>query len=334
MSIKKVADIAGVSIATVSRYFNNPNVVKKETLDKVENAIKEINYQPNTLAQNFRRGKSGIIVVVVHNIGDPLYRGLAQTIAKTAELKGYDILIKETNHNHLPLEYYRDMLSSKQVDGLIVMVDLPEMGPESQHALKDLPIILVKGETLEFPSEDIGFDNYDAAETATNHLILLGHRNIACITQSNESTAYIRRKAGFITAMNKAKLKHQNNIFFITENDGEIKNIINRLWKSRSRPTAIFCLDDDLAIDTIHYAKQLNLHIPKDLSIIGFNNIPYSANTSPPLTTIKQPVAEAAQYSIEVLCSKIEGAVSPERREKPHFKHQLIVRSSTTIPPY
>lgn len=333
MSIKKVADIAGVSIATVSRYFNNPGMVRKETLDKVESAIKAINYQPNTLAKNFRRGRSGIIVVVVHNIGDPLYENLTKTITCTAQSKGYDILIKETGHNHLPLEYYRDMLNSKQVDGLIVMVDLPRLDRESQTALKDLPIVLVKGEnTLDNDLGDhIGFDNYDAGATAAQHLVELGHQHIACLSKSERNTAYRKRKAGFIDTLKTFGLYRSDYIFNVPINTNNSEQTITQLLALTPLPTAIFCLDDDLAIDTLYIAKQQNIDIPQQLSIIGFNNIRYSINTAPPLTTIEQPIADIAQHSIEVLCAKMEG-ISSQSASHLDFKHRLIVRSSTTSP--
>lgn len=333
MSIKKVADIAGVSIATVSRYFNNPGMVKKETLDKVEDAIKAINYQPNTLAKNFRRGRSGIIVVVVHNIGDPLYENLIKTITHTAQAKGYDILIKETGHNHLPLEYYRDMLSSKQVDGLIVMVDLPQMDADSLNALEDLPIVLVKGEeeSVDGTDDQIGFDNYSAGVTAAQHLMDLGHRNIASLNKNGKDTAYLKREAGFIDTLKAAQLFNPNYIFDIPTTHTTNNETIVQLLNLSPRPTAIFCLDDDLAIDTLFIAKQRGICIPDELSIIGFNNIRYSFNTAPPLTTIEQPIAEIAQHSIEVLCAKIDGLASrPPKKQS--FKHKLIVRSSTTTP--
>ena len=139
MSIKKVAEIAGVSIATVSRFFSKPKLLKEDTYKKVERAVNAINYKPSTLAQNFRRGKSGLIVVVVYRIGNPIYENFTHAITATAQTRGYDVLIKESNQTPVTVKYYQDMLNSKQADGLIVMTDLPKTNHQSREILKNLP---------------------------------------------------------------------------------------------------------------------------------------------------------------------------------------------------
>ena len=342
MSIKQVAAIAGVSIATVSRYFNSPTQVKKETQEKVEKAIQAINYQPNTLAQNFRRGKSGIIIVVIHNIGNPIYEHLTQHITLTAQKNGYDILVKETNSNKLPLAYYRDMLSSKQADGLIVMVDLPKMTPQHRATLENLPIILIKGESLS-PSlhcPNIGFDNYEAGETAAQHLIDLGHQHIACISAKDENIAYLRRQEGFLNRLQKENLFKNNTLYPTCATQLTLKEAMHCIIESSPRFTALFCVDDNLAIDALSIAQNKGINVPDQLSILGFNNIRYAASTTPPLSTIEQPTENIAQYSIEALCAKINGFDNEEahhiytkNHSRKKFSHRLITRASTAPPP-
>lgn len=335
MSIKKVAQMAGVSIATVSRYFSNPKLLKRETLIKVERASNALNYHPNTLAQNFRRGKSGLIVVVVYNIGDPIYDNFTRIITQIAQSKGYDILIKETNHNHLTIDYYRSMLSSKRADGLIVLVDIPKMNKENQLVLERLPIVFIKGEAVKngCPSQYIGLDNFEAAKTATQHLIDLKHKNIACITTNNKNTSYISRKTGFTFALKKAKLSNEF-VFTIdngTHSTNNIDSIVQQLLSIKPKITAIFCTDDDIAIDTLSLLKREKINVPDEISIVGFNNIRYASKTNPPLTTVEQPFSEITQHAINLLCNKIEKSDhSPSI--KTTFQHRLVTRSSTSNP--
>ncbi|MFT5420628.1 MAG: LacI family repressor for deo operon, udp, cdd, tsx, nupC, and nupG [Candidatus Endobugula sp.] len=337
MSIKKVAKMAGVSIATVSRFFNNPSLVKHVTREKVERASKHLNYRPNTLAQNFRRGKTGIILLVVYSISDPLDENFSRTVTQIAQSKGYDVLIKETNHQTLNAEYYRDILNSKQADGLIVMIDLPRLDKTTQLALNQLPIIFIKGEAIAtgLSKQYIGLDNYAAAQTATNHLIDLGHQTIACITTDINNTSSACRNAGFLLSMKKAKLASPQ-VISLSTNTRSMANTIKTLLLSSPKVTAIFCTSDDLAIDALSELKQQNIRIPDELSIIGFDNIRYAAKTSPALSTIELPLNDIAQQAIKTLFTIINDDNYPiaPRTDSTEvtFRHRIILRSSTAKP--
>jgi LacI family repressor for deo operon, udp, cdd, tsx, nupC, and nupG len=337
MSIKKVAEMAGVSIATVSRFFNNPILVKHVTRQKVEHASKLLNYRPNTLAQNFRRGKTGIILLVVDSISDPLDENFSRTVTQIAQSKGYDVLIKETNHQTLNADYYRDILNSKQADGLIVMIDLPSLDKTAQLALNQLPIVFIKGERTakELSKQYIGLDNYAAAQTATNHLVNLGHKNIACITTDINNSNYTCREAGFLLSMKKAKLTNPQ-VLRLPTKTGIIKDTIKTLLLYSPKVTAIFCTCDDLAIDALSELKKQGVKIPKELSIIGFDNIRYAAKTSPALSTIELPLNNIAQQAIKTLITIIDDNDYPvalgtsSTAGKP--THRIILRASTSKP--
>ena len=334
MSIKKVAAMAGVSIATVSRSFSHPELLKKETLEKVERARKKLQYHPNSLAQNFRRGKSSVIVVIIENIGDPIYESFTQTISRIAQSKGYDILIKETNFKTLGIKYYRDILSSKQADGLIVIVDPPKMNNKNQSLFDELPIIFISNNGESSGCRQIGLDNYAAAQTATQHLIDLGHQSIACITLDTDNSACSNREEGFIQTITMANLPQPLVIRINKQHQFPDKAVTNILTQ-HPPITAIFCTDDDIAIDVLAILKQEGINVPEKMSVIGFNNIRYATKTCPPLTTIEYPLSDIAQCAIKNLCSLIDNNFSVDIGENNNnnlFFHQLIVRSSTTIP--
>lgn len=333
MSIKKVAAMAGVSIATVSRCFSHPELLKRETLEKVEKASETLNYRPNSLAQNFRRGRSGVIVVVIHGIGDPIYETFTHTISQVAQTKGYDILIKETNHKPISVKDYRDILGSKQADGLLVMVDPPKMGAKNQSLFDDLPIIFIKNEHQENAQRHIGLDNLAAAKRATQHLIDLGHRAIGYITPNIKNTMYAHRQAGFEQTI-KETYNDQPFVTCLTSREQTAQEAILDILASVPNITAVFCANDDIAIDVLVTLKQEGIHVPRDLSVIGFNNIRYSSKTSPPLTTVEYPLNDIARFAIEKLCAIIDdnNINLNDELTKVNFPHQLIVRSSTSKP--
>ena len=333
MSIKKVAELAGVSIATVSRSFSHPELLKKETLEKVEQARKALQYHPNSLAQNFRRGKSNIIVVIIDNIGDPIYERFTQTISQIATPKGYDVLIKETHHQALNTRYYRDILNSKQADGLIVMIDPPEMNSKTQALFDELPIVFVRNDIESKTDRHIGLNNFEAAKSATEHLIELGHKAIAYITLDIDNIAYIHRERGFIEAVAHSGIKSPHITRLSDRCDINSANLLDELLTTA--PTAIFCANDDIAIDVLAYLRTQNIDVPQEISIIGFNNNRYSTKTSPPLTTVEFPLDNIAQYAIENLCAIIENNSPPLTLDDnvintERFDHRLVIRSSTS----
>jgi LacI family transcriptional regulator, repressor for deo operon, udp, cdd, tsx, nupC, and nupG len=346
MSIKKVAEIANVSIATVSRFFSKPNLLKQATYERVKNAVDAINYKPNTLAQNFRRGKSGLIIVVVYRIGNPIYENFTHAITATAQSKGYDVLIKESSEAPVTVKYYQDMLNSKQADGLIVMTDVPQTNQKTQEILQQLPIVFIEGvNQKDLPSTQyVGLANYQAALSATKHLISLGHQYIACISPEAINTAYMQRIKGYSDAIKQANLKTEK-ILYACQHPCNLPVLLEQIFSTHPATTAIFCIDDDIAIDILPLCKAAGHQVPHHISIMGFNNIRYSSKTSPPLCTVELPLPDIAFHAIQLLCNKIDPTYEPgvtqldsalttnssSSLSYPPF--QLILRASTTKAP-
>jgi len=333
MSIKKVAEIADVSIATVSRFFSKPDLLKKETYERVKQAVNAINYKPNTLAQNFRRGKSGLIIVVVYRIGNPIYENFTHIITATAQSKGYDVLIKESSQTPVTVKYYQDMLSSKQADGLIVMTDIPQINPQNQETLKKLPIVFIEGtsQNEEVPNQRLGMDNYQAAREATNHLLSLGHKSIACIAPETTNTTYIQRIEGYSDAIKQVK-NHSKKVYYARQHPCNLTALLKEIFSIHPSTTAIFCVDDDIAIDILPLCHAMGHRVPRDISIMGFNNIRYAAKTSPPLCTVELPLSDIAFHAIQLLCNKIDPNYQPDNGSN-YAPFQLIIRKTTSIAP-
>ena len=208
VSIKDVARIAGVSIATVSRCINQPERVREVTRDKVQAAILDTGFSPNTLAQSFRRGKSHVIMVVLPSVGDPFFTEVMKGIRSVASGHGYSLLINETQFNTMTADQIGSMVVSRQADGIVLLASMSPFGTRvlSSESHRALPIVIgcetISPELARFPGVHI--DNVSAARQATNYLLKLGHRKIAFIYGNDTSLLTRDRESGYRDAMRKA----------------------------------------------------------------------------------------------------------------------------------
>lgn len=329
VSIKEVAKLAGVSIATVSRTINNKNRVNEETRTRVREAIAATGYSPNTLAQNFRRGRTNFILVVLPSIGDPFFAGVVKGIQSIAQQKGYSVLFTETKAS---ADEFTNLLVSKQADGLILLATMPPSGIElvNKDRHKGLPIVVaceaIHPEMRHLPSVHI--DNVAAAKEATRFLITHGHERIAFITGTHTSLLTKDREAGYRAAMKAAKLAIEDG--WILEGkltiEGAVKATRGLLHHSH-RPTAILCANDDMAIGALHEIRSAGLRVPEDISVIGFDDIRYSQAVFPPLTTVRQPAEEIGEKAMYRILHAIEDDVALTA-EPELVPHELVIRRS------
>jgi len=328
VSIKEVARIANVSIATVSRYINTPEQVRGSTQEKVQAAIAATGYAPNTLARNFRRGKSGIIFVVMPTVGDPFFDGVMEGIRAVADKLHYTVFIREISLNALTADEYTNMIFSKQADGIILLASPCLFTPSKNKA--NQPIVVgcesVTSEAAHFPS--VRIDNISASSEATHYLISQGHKQIGFIFGSQESMLTKDRELGFRQAMKAAELPVQEAL--IVEGGLSIegaREATRQLLNQPVKPTAIFCANDQMAMGCIHEIKVANLSVPDDISVMGFDDIRFAEIADPPLSTVAQPSREIGERTMLRLCNAIEGTDIGTTEEI--VKHTLMIREST-----
>ena len=336
ISIKEVAKLAGVSIATVSRCINNPEKVREKTRLKVQEAILRTGYSPNTLAQSFRRGRTNLVMVVLPSVGDPFFAAVMRGIRNVARIKGYSILIEDTQFNTMTADEIGAMVVSRQTDGIILLASMSPFGTKvlSAKSHRALPMVIgcetVSPELSRFPSVHI--DNVAAAKEATNFLVSRGHQRIAMIFGQASSLLTKDREFGYRAAMNQAKLPIEDG--WVVEGgmtlDGAIR-ATRRLLNHGHQPTAIFCANDEMAIGSLHAIKSAGLRIPQDISVMGFDDIRYAEVTDPPLTTISQPAEEIGERVMYRLYREIEQGHQGDTRPE-IVPHKLIIRQSVGTP--
>ena len=336
VSIKDVAKIAGVSIATVSRCVNAPENVRENTRKRVQDAILKTGYSPNTLAQSFRTGKTHVIMVVLPSVGDPFFTDVMKGIRRVASEKSYSILINETQFSTMTADEIGAMVVSRQADGIVLLATMSPFGNEvlSANSLRALPIVIgcetISPDLVKFPSVHI--ENVTAAQEATDYLIAAGHKRIAFIYGLDQSLLTRDREYGYRSAMLNAGLEIEEG--WVLEGKLSIagaRKATRSLLKHQNGPTAIFCANDEMAMGAYHEIHSAGLKIPRDISVVGFDDIRYAAVMDPPLTTISQPAEEIGKRVMCRLLREIEEGRS--KNGAPEIvPHKLIIRQSVAAP--
>ncbi len=336
VSIKQVAEIAGVSIATVSRCINNPAQVRERTRVKVQAAILETGYSPNTLAQSFRLGRTNVIMVVMPSIGDPFFTDVMKGIRSVVAEQGYSIIINETNFNTMSAEEVGTFMVSRQADGFILLASIFPFGNEvlARAEKRSQPVVIgcetISASLAGIPSVHI--DNVAAAREATDFLISKGHKKIAFISGQSTSLLTRDRESGYREAMHNARLAIEDR--WVVEGKLSIEGAAyacRQLLGHPEQPTAIFCANDEMAIGCIHAIRQQGLSVPRDISVMGFDDIRYASVMEPALTTIAQPARQIGERTAVRLLKAIESGDQPSNHPV-ILPHKLVIRESVATP--
>jgi LacI family repressor for deo operon, udp, cdd, tsx, nupC, and nupG len=324
-----------VSTATVSRCLNEPERVREETRERVQQAIRKTGYSPNILAQSFRRGRTKIIMVVLPSVGDPFFTTVMGGLRRVAAEHGYSLLINETQFNTVTADEVGAMMVSRQVDGIVLLASMSPFGPRvlSARNQRALPIVIgcetVSAELSDYPSVHI--DNTAAAAEGTRYLLSQGHRRIAFMTGRKQSPLTRDRERGYREAMGEAAQPVRDG--WVVEGGMSIDGAVaatQALVSHREQPTAIFCANDEMAIGCMHGLKDAGKEVPRDVSVMGFDDTRYAAVTDPPLTTIRQPAAQIGERVMHRLLAALNDDDIDSQPEI--VPHRLIVRASVSPP--
>ena len=330
-TIYEVAKHAGVSTATVSRVMSGPrDAVSPETRERVMRAVSLLEYTPNSAAKNLRTLRSGKLLVTVPDISNPFFSLILQGIEDAALREGYAVLLGDTQHDTTREERYARMLKKKEADGLIFLGHrLPKEAETLVAASKDRCAPIVNG--CEFSPQlgvpSVHIDNAKASHEAMGHLYDLGHRRIGVVTGPLVSPLSRDRLRGAMARATQAGAKQDCSVL---TGDFSIESGITAagiFLKKPDRPTAIFCFNDEMAMGVIETARRLGVSVPRDLSVVGFDDIRFARYMDPPLTTIAQPMREIGEGCVRLLLEILRGdAIQPVSVTLPH---SLIIRAST-----
>jgi LacI family repressor for deo operon, udp, cdd, tsx, nupC, and nupG len=296
-------------------------------------AVEHLGYEPNYAAKNLRTLRSRKILITVPDLSNPFFSLILQGIEDAAQREGYAVLVGDTQHNEKREERYALFLKRKEADGLIFLGHrLPKEAARLLKTMAPRPAPIVNG--CEFSPQlgvpSVHIDNAKAAHEAMGHLYDLGHRRIGVVTGPLVSPLSRDRLRGAMARATQAGTKQE---CAVLNGDFSIESGIvaaETLLKKPDRPTAVFCFNDEMAMGVIETARRLGVSVPRDLSVVGFDDIRFARYMDPPLTTIAQPMREIGEGCVRLLLEILRGdAIQPVSVTLPHT---LIIRASTAKP--
>ena len=328
VTIGDVAAEAGVSVATVSKVINGRWGVAEETSARVQAVIADLGYQSSLVAQSLRRRRTNVLGILVVDI-EPFSAELLKGAARAVHGSGYELVVFSgcgRADDQVGWEQrYLSRVSGTLCDGAILVT------PSSVDATYGAPVVAVDHNAGSSSLPSVDSDNLAGAVAATEYLLGLGHRRIGFLSGRPDLESARLRERGYRTALKAAGLDVEPNLVRVGGYQSDSADEAARLMLERDdRPTAIFAANDVSAIAAMDAARTLGLAVPRDLSVIGFDNVPESALCEPPLTTIEQPIQRMGFEAVELLIGLIEQR--PDLETQRLLPTRLVTRGSCAAP--
>lgn len=331
-TMKDVAKLAGVSVATVSSTLSGRSFVSAELKQRVEAAIRELGYAPNAMASGLKRGTSSLIGLIVPDITNPFFTELVHCIQRRAAEAGFVVLLGVSDDQVAREVELIALMRSHQVAGTIV---IPCGGEQDCLTLSRLaagmPLVAADNAPPGMALDTVVLDNRMAATLATSHLLSLGHKIIATISGPPHRFVSHERFAGFMTVLKGKGLSVEPG--HVKRGDFHVASAREAglaLLQSAPRPTAIFVANNQMLIGAMQAVAEMKLSVPRDVSIIAIDDFPWAAAFTPTLTTVRQPIDAIAEAAVERLKLRIGGL-----REDPCrivLTPELVIRQSCQSP--
>ena len=334
-TIQDVAREAGVSAMTVSRVVNGGSQVRSETRDAVLEAIDKLSYQPNSAARMLAAGRATQIGLLYSNPSAGYLSQFLIGALEGARLGGSHLLLQPCNDSSPAAQAAAARhFVGPDIQGVILPPPLSESeAVRAELMAAGVPWVAIALGRLQPGALNVRIDDHAAALTMTRHLLELGHRRIGFIKGHPNQIASAERYRGFATALAEAGLDARSMPVeqgYFTYASG--LDAAGRMLSAGERPTAIFASNDDMAAAAVGVAHRMGLHIPADLSIVGFDDTQLATSIWPELTTIRQPIAEMARSAVALLQEQLRDGEIPEEPEHV-LPYQLVVRGSSGPPP-
>ena len=329
MDIREIALRAKVSTATVSRTLNNIPTVDPRLARRVWKVVNEVGYYPNKLASGLVSGKSRVFGLIVSEITNPFFPEIVQTFENLAVENNYEILLTSTVHDPKRMELSVRRMIERRVDGVAILTFGMEDSLIQHLRFRKVPLVFVDvGPDLPGVS-NIRINYQSGIRQGVQHLAALGHRQIAFITGPLNLKSAQARRTSFEKAMEEIGLSPD----LVVEGDHTMEGgmrLLTQLVRSSTRPTAVMCSNDMTAIGVMREAYDQGIHVPQDLSLIGFDDIRLAQFITPPLTTIRMSQTDLARIAFEALISESERAAALKGRVDHELDTSLVLRRSTS----
>jgi len=328
VTIRDVARAAGVSTATAARALGGYGHSSPAARRKVSESARSLGYRPNVVARALVSRATTTVGLVVGDIENPFFAAAARGLADVMDAHGYTVLLANADEDAGRERRAVDALRARQVDGMVV-VPAPEAAPEHLAELVSagVPLVLLDRVVVGVDADSVLARNGAGARAAVAHLAGLGHRRIGVVSDSPEITSSAERIQGYRQALRAAGITPDPGLVSIggpTRDDGEAAAL--RLLDRPDRPTAVFTANNFMTVGALRAARSLGLRIPEDVALVGFDDLDWTTLVQPPVTVVRQPVADLGRVAGERLLRRLEGDDSPPRRIR--LATSLIVRGS------
>jgi LacI family transcriptional regulator len=328
VKVGDVAKAAGVSVATVSRAFNLPLMVREDAREKVFKAAKELGYVPNSAAKALRSQKTHIIGVVIPSLDHAIYAQLVNSLQAVMEKSGYVVYVLSCGFDSFEMYDRVKLLIERGAEGLVIVGDVIDQDLEKYILDRQIPVICTYSylEGRSFPF--IGFDNYQATQSLLQHLITQGHQNLAMITGPVKGND---RQQARLNAFIDTLSAHSDLTYCHVECKDSYSieigaNYVDDILEQQPSTTAIVCNSDVLALGVLARCREKGIDVPKEITVVGYDNLELTKFVSPTLTTVSIPAREMGELSGKALLKYLTEAtpIAPKLLET-----KLLIRESS-----
>ena len=328
VTIRDVARAAGVSTATAARALGGYGHASPAARRKVSESARQLGYRPNVVARALVSRTTTTVGLVVGDIENPFFAAAARGLADVMDAHGYTVLLANADEDAGRERRAVDALRARQVDGMVV-VPAPGASPEhlAELVTAGVPLVLLDRAVVGVAADSVLVRNVAGARAAVAHLAGLGHRRIGVVSDSPEITSSAERIQGYRQALRAAGIAPEPGLISIggpTRDDGEAAAL--RLLDRPDRPTAVFTANNFMTVGALRAARSLGLRIPEDVALVGFDDLEWTTLVQPPVTVVRQPVADLGRVAGERLLRRLEGDTGPPKRIR--LDANLIVRGS------
>ena len=334
MDIREIARRAKVSTATVSRAINRVPSVDPQLAKRVWKVVNELGYYPNTQARALVSGRSRIFGLIVSEITNPFFPEIVQTFEDIAVRNNYEILLTSTVHDPTRMELAVRRMIERRVDGVAILTFGMEDSLIQDLRFRRVPLVFVDVGPHVAGVSNIRINYQHGIRQAVQHLAALRHSRIAFITGPLHLKSALARKHAFETAMHEIGLMVSPELIVVGDHtmEGGMRAVVE-LSGLQPRPTAVLCSNDMTAIGVMREAYEYGIGIPKDLSVVGFDDIRLSQFTIPPLTTVQMSQTLLAEFAFKALMTEVESKSTSETGREYELITSLVLRGSTALAP-
>ncbi|HVN18075.1 MAG TPA: LacI family DNA-binding transcriptional regulator [Dongiaceae bacterium] len=332
VTIRQIAEKADVSIGTVSHVINGTAKVREKLRVRVLDAIRSLGYQPSQLARGLRRNQTSMLVMIIPDVTNPFFPAVVRGVEDVAFKSKYRVVLCNTdNDRRKETLYLNEMRSYSPAGWLVIPAVDSDIASHFNLKMPGPPVVCLDRQPQGWHGDVVLVANEAGAYSATRHLLRMGHRQLAVITGPMHLANAVQRLNGFKRALAEANLEIDSD--YIQEagferNSGH--NAAKRLLRMLPRPTAIFACNDLMALGVLWAVRDLGLHCPEEISVVGFDNLDFAEFTAPALTTVSQPGYQLGTAAARLLLQRISGF--DQAPQKVVLPTELQIRHSVAPP--